>query len=257
MIATTRPAFDVEMLPSDLRNPDRVYPALGRLLGEDEAGCGRAGRPAGTRAFPTRRGGGDLSYDRLASVESHRYALPGVVTDVHPRRDYRRGRRGAPARHAGRDPRRSSRRGPTRAIARASDRAVGPRGARRPASRRDGGRNVVVTSRVARSSVLDEEDPVRGGSVTLTLDLDLQRAAEDAFLPDAVGEPAKMGALVAMDLQTGDILALVSKPSYRPQRLRRRRTALRPGRRSRPTPGGRSRIARSRGSTRPAPPTRR
>jgi penicillin-binding protein 2 len=81
---------------------------------------------------------------------------------------------------------------------------------------RAGGRNVVMNVAGRVVEVLDEVAPVPGGSVTLTLDLDLQRAAEEAFLPDAVGEPAKMGSAVAIDVRTGDVLAMVSKPSYDP-----------------------------------------
>ncbi|HEX7079181.1 MAG TPA: penicillin-binding protein 2 [Candidatus Eisenbacteria bacterium] len=52
--------------------------------------------------------------------------------------------------------------------------------------------------------------PVRGASLTLTIDADLQRAAEDAFAPGA------RGAVVALDCRTGEVLALASKPNYDP-----------------------------------------
>jgi penicillin-binding protein 2 len=219
-IATTRPAFGVQVLPSDLRNPDLAFDALGQLLGE-EAVVLRAqyGDPRGRARFQPVRLAGDLSYDRLASVESHLYALPGVITDVRPRRDYL-GRELAAhlLGYLGEIQRKQLE---TRAYAgyRSGD-VIGQSGIEAlEQSRlrgRDGGRNVVVDVRGRVVDVLDEEEPVAGGSVTLTLDLDLQQAAEEGFLPDAVGDPPKMGALVAMDVQTGDILALVSKPSFDP-----------------------------------------
>jgi len=64
--------------------------------------------------------------------------------------------------------------------------------------------------------VLDEVAAVPGGKVVLALDLDLQREAEAAFLDVPDGEPAKMGAAVAMDVRTGDVLVMVSRPSYDP-----------------------------------------
>jgi penicillin-binding protein 2 len=76
---------------------------------------------------------------------------------------------------------------------------------------RDGGRNVVVDVRGRVVDVLDEEEPVAGGGVTLTLDLDLSTPRRRASSPMPSGSP-KMGALVAMDVETGDVLALVSKP---------------------------------------------
>lgn len=58
-------------------------------------------------------------------------------------------------------------------------------------------------------SVLEREDPVPGADITLYLDSDLQRTAEQAL-----GE--RRGAVVAIDTQTGGILALTSQPSFDP-----------------------------------------
>jgi penicillin-binding protein 2 len=220
MIATTRPAFGLEVLPSDLRNPDLAFRALGQLLGEDAAQLrAQVGDPRGRARFQPVRLAGDLSFDRLASVESHLYALPGVMTDVRPRRHYLGGDLAAHLLgYLGEVQRQQLE---TRAWAgyRSGD-VVGQAGIEALEQTRlrgrDGGRNVVVDVRGRVVDVLDEEEPVAGGSVTLTLDLDLQHAAEEGFQPDAIGEAPKMGALVAMDVQTGDILALVSKPSYDP-----------------------------------------
>ena len=57
---------------------------------------------------------------------------------------------------------------------------------------------------------LGDRPSVAGKDLTLTLDLDLQSAAESA-LADKRG-----GAIVAMDPRTGAILALASKPNYDP-----------------------------------------
>ena len=57
---------------------------------------------------------------------------------------------------------------------------------------------------------LGDRPSVAGKDLTLTLDLDLQRAAEQA-LADKRG-----GAIVAMDPRTGAILALASKPNFDP-----------------------------------------
>lgn len=55
-------------------------------------------------------------------------------------------------------------------------------------------------------------EQVKGASVELTVDPAVQRAAWEAL-----GD--QRGAVVALDPQTGDVLALVSKPSYDPNRL--------------------------------------
>jgi penicillin-binding protein 2 len=51
-----------------------------------------------------------------------------------------------------------------------------------------------------------------GGSVTLTIDVDVQRAAEEALAKTPSGE----GAVVALDPRNGDVLALASLPTYDP-----------------------------------------
>lgn len=53
------------------------------------------------------------------------------------------------------------------------------------------------------------EAPRAGDRVYLTIDLDLQKAAERAF-------PGRAGAVVVMDVHTGRILALTSTPSFNP-----------------------------------------
>ncbi len=56
---------------------------------------------------------------------------------------------------------------------------------------------------------LEKRLPVQGDDVVLTIDLDLQRAAEAQM-----AETGLAGAAVALDIATGEVLALVSKPDY-------------------------------------------
>ena len=63
--------------------------------------------------------------------------------------------------------------------------------------------------------LVDNESP-KGGSVTLTVDPDAQKAAYDGL--KALGENVQ-GAVVAIEPNTGAILAMVSSPSYNPSRL--------------------------------------
>ena len=56
---------------------------------------------------------------------------------------------------------------------------------------------------------LARHEPISGNNLVVTLDLELQRIAEEAFQD-------YRGALVAIDPKTGEVLALVSKPGYDP-----------------------------------------
>ena len=72
-----------------------------------------------------------------------------------------------------------------------------------------GHRIVEVDAHHRELRVLNETAPIHGKDIFLHLDLDIQRAAWDAL-----GE--RRGAVVAIEPQSGGILALVSKPSYDP-----------------------------------------
>ena len=77
----------------------------------------------------------------------------------------------------------------------------------------DGKRFVEVNALGRKAELLGNKHPIlpkRGADVTLTIDLDLQRAAELAF------QPGGRGAIVALDPRTGEVLALASKPNYDP-----------------------------------------
>ncbi|MGH0032148.1 MAG: penicillin-binding protein 2 [Myxococcota bacterium] len=220
VLANTRAAYGLQVLPNELREPDLVYTALAQLIDRDAAAMAeRVGSPRGRNRFKAVRLADDLSQDEYSRVESHLFALTGVFTDIHPRRNYVEGPLASHVLGYIGEIQRSQLE--TRAYAEyQSGDVIGQAGVERLLQSdlrgRGGGRNLVVdvAGRVVGS--LDEIEPVRGGSVTLTLDRDLQRAGEEAFLPDVLGERSRIGALVAMDVRTGDVLAMVSKPSFDP-----------------------------------------
>ncbi len=73
----------------------------------------------------------------------------------------------------------------------------------------DGSRDMVVNSHGREVGRLGEELAKPGQDLKLTVDLDIQTAAEKAM-------EGKNGAMVAMDPHTGEILAMVSRPNYDP-----------------------------------------
>jgi penicillin-binding protein 2 len=75
---------------------------------------------------------------------------------------------------------------------------------------KNGARREVVNSHGRTLGVLGETDAVPGKQLKLTIDIDLQIAAEEALAD-------KNGAIVAMDPHTGEILAMVSRPTFDPQ----------------------------------------
>jgi penicillin-binding protein 2 len=76
---------------------------------------------------------------------------------------------------------------------------------------KDGKKRVVVDSRGRPIRDLDEIPPIKGQDIVLTIDLDMQKAAEDQF-----DNAHQTGVAVAEDPGNGEILAMVSKPSFDP-----------------------------------------
>jgi penicillin-binding protein 2 len=72
-----------------------------------------------------------------------------------------------------------------------------------------GSEQVETNARGRAMRILDQTPAVSGDNLTLYLDSDLQRVAFDAF-------QGERGALVAIEIETGGILAMVSTPSYDP-----------------------------------------
>ena len=220
VLATNRPAFRLQVIPDEIRPRTSTYSVLGHLLGRsgDELAA-RVGQPRGRKRFQPVVLEGDLSYEQRARVETHRFALPGVVTDMTPHRiyveaDYAAHVLGSIGQIGTRELQ-----SPEFSGYRAGE-VIGKDGLEAKLEfhlRGDpGGRNVVVDVAGEEVDVVDEVDPVPGGRLVLTLDLDIQRVAEQVFKSTDSEKPDVMGALVAMDPRTGEILALVSSPAYDP-----------------------------------------
>ena len=73
----------------------------------------------------------------------------------------------------------------------------------------NGARRALVNSHGREVGLLGETDAISGKQLKLTVDIDLQIAAEEAL-------EGKNGAIVAMDPRTGEILAMVSRPTFDP-----------------------------------------
>lgn len=99
----------------------------------------------------------------------------------------------------------------------------------------DGVKQIQVNSSGEYISTVSEEEPIKGKDVYLTIDLNLQKVAEDALekVVKAVktggvyrGEygtvglgqysNCESGAVVAIEVETGDVLAMASYPDYNP-----------------------------------------
>ncbi len=220
VIATWRPSRALRVIPNDLGDRARTFAALGQLIGAPGAELDAlAGSSKGLARFRPVTLVEDLDWERLARVESHRYALRGIETVEQPRRFYPGGTLAAhllgtlgeiqqaqleKAQYAGY--RQGEVIGQTGLEARFESHLRGA----------SGRRDVEVDAAGRELKIRRELPPALGGRLVLALDEDLQREAEAGFREVPEGEPERMGAAVAIDVRTGDVLAMTSFPTYDP-----------------------------------------
>jgi penicillin-binding protein 2 len=154
----------------------------------------------------------DVSVDDIAYVKSHRYELPEIAVELQPRRRYFEGQLAAHAMGYVSEVTEAELTTPEFVNFKSGDQ-VGKTGLERQYNNllvgQDGFKRVIVNSFGREMGQLEEQPYVAGNDLVTTIDLDLQRAAEDM-----VGE--RSGAVVALDPRTGEILAMVSRPAYDP-----------------------------------------
>lgn len=222
VIAGNRPSFRVLVVRDETKDLDGTLDLLGRLLPDTlERRRGIIRDVNAAPRFTPVPVKSDLSWEEFARVNLYANELPGVMADMHEARFYPHG--GAFAHVVGyvakpneRDVEAYRERGedvPT-LLFNPSFR-VGRQGIERSLEdslRGEPGGNRVEVD--ARGRVVGEDDansrpPVPGAEVVLTLDADVQNKALEVF-----GEES--GSCVVMDVRNGDILCMVSAPSFDP-----------------------------------------
>lgn len=153
-----------------------------------------------------------LTFKEIAYIEARRSDFPGLFIDIDVTRHYLFGEVGAHLiGYLGKLNHSQYRDAEFRGLP--SDAFVGQWGIERLFDRQlrgtPGERIVEVDALGRELRLLTEKPPSKGEDIILAMDINLQKAAEEAF-----GD--RTGALVAMKPDSGEILALVSKPSFDP-----------------------------------------
>ena len=222
VIAGNRPSFRVLVVRDETKDLDETLDILGRLLPDTlerrrtiirEVNAAPRFSPVPIKS--------DLNWEEFSKVNLHAADLPGIMADMNEARYYPHA--GAYAHVVG-------------YVAKVSDndiKALRERGEEVPSIlynpgyrigrqgieksldeqlRGEAGGNRVevdVRGRVVAEDMAGSKPPVQGAEVVLTLDNDIQQRALEVF-----GEEA--GSIVVMDVRNGDILAMVSSPSFDP-----------------------------------------
>jgi len=217
VMVENRPTFDLYATPEDVKNPKEVAATLAGILktpAEDIEARLAEGRPR-SQPLLLRK---DLDEAMMVAVEERRLDLPGINMRIRPIRAYPVA--GMAANLLGyvseinqaqlqREEYEDFRPGESlgqSGVERRFDAFI--RGV-------DGGEQLEVDARGRALRVVSRNDPRSGSNVFLTIDRKIQEAAERAMA-------GKKGTVVAMNPTTGEILAMVSRPSFDPNMFAQR-----------------------------------
>ncbi len=218
LLALNRPSFEVYLVPEDLKENPEVLVKAGQMLNMNPEEIKEKLQTQKKRTpFRPVKIKSDIEWNELARLETSRVHLPGLLVDVRPRRAYHYGQL---ASHligylgeVDENELKQSKGTPYRMGAMIGKYGIESqwetdlRGV-------DGGRQIEVDALGREIKHLRSVESFPGNNLTLTIDFDLQKVAEEAF-------QEKTGALIAMDPKSGRVLAMVSKPSFDPDTFAR------------------------------------
>jgi penicillin-binding protein 2 len=216
VLVCNRPSYVVSIVPFKLRQMEQTIEILADFLGMEPGTIMARLRETGGRRFEPAKIKRDIDFQTLAVIQEHKLDLPGVIYQVEPRREYLYG--DLAAHLLGTVGEISSRElAERRSSGYRHGSLIGKGGLEKQYERflrgEDGVQYVEVSAVGREIGPLPDRPAVEaqpGNDLILTIDLALQQAAEEALSDSAAG------AVVALDPDNGEILAMVSRPTFDP-----------------------------------------
>lgn len=156
-----------------------------------------------------------LSFPEVSYIEARRSDFPGLIIEIEVSRQYMYGTAGAHLiGYLGRLTPRQAKSPEFRDVP--PDAFIGQWGVEKlydKSLRGTAGQRIIEVDALGREiRLLKGNPPEKGADLTLSMDIALQQAAEKAF-------DGRAGAMVALDPKTGELLGLISAPSFDPNRF--------------------------------------
>lgn len=227
-LVTNRPGFTVSLIPITGPIADDVINRLGGFLGINPDEIRQKIKQQDNMLDPIRIKN-NVNQDIIAKIEEHRDDLPGVVLEIQSVRSYVYNELGAHIFGYIGEVSENELKDKKDEGYKSSD-VIGKFGLEEVWDKEirgvDGGtqEEVDVAGRPIR--LLGKKEPILGNSLVLTLDAKIQKAAEKAmdnqlnYLQKRLGNiNAKAASAVVMNPQTGEILAMVSRPTFDPNQF--------------------------------------
>jgi penicillin-binding protein 2 len=213
LLVDNRPSYDLYILPEDIQDQQQLLTALRFLLdiNPDEI-SDKLKKTSNIYSFKPLLIKKDITRDELAAIETNLFNLPGLMVQVSSQRNYIFGNLASHViGYLGEINENELRSG------KYSNNSSGDRIGKSGVEGRwhnylngiTGGQQVEVDAAGRKLQVLSKKPPVSGMNITLTIDKNLQSLAEEN-LKD------RKGAIVALDPNNGEVLAMASSPAVDP-----------------------------------------
>ena len=221
MLVSSRPSFNLYVIPDDVQDWDLLKEQLSRLLHmeKDQIEERLSQKKAGpVHPLPIKL---DITRDEVGLIETYRYLMPGIYLEVSPQRNYPLG---LVAPHligylgeitpkqlkSGGYP--QNRMGDY----------IGQWGLEKEWQEelggRKGGRFLEVNALGQEVRLVNTKESVAGNNLVTTLDWKLQKVAQESL-------QGRSGAVVVLKPATGEVLAMASSPTFDPSSFNRRLSA--------------------------------
>jgi penicillin-binding protein 2 len=213
LLVDNRPAFTVSALRQEVEDRERLFDTLGELLDIEDAELEERWRKGqGLPRYRPLALAEDVGRQAMEVVQENSIDLPGILVEVKPFRAYPHGEMAAHLFGYLGEVTEDELKKDRFETYRSGD-MVGKTALERVFEDRlrgaDGQKRIEVNVRGRELRQVTTRDPLPGHRLYLTLDAKLQKAAETAL-----GEQA--GAVVALDVRNGEVLAMTSRPTFDP-----------------------------------------
>ena len=228
VLVASRPGFVVSIVPGNKPVPSAVITQTAAILGMDAKEI--VDRLARSKsAFEPVRLKIDVGQHIVAAIEERRAELPGVVVEILPVRSYVHNQMGVHVFGYVSEISETELASMGDQGYRAGD-LIGQSGLERKYDSFikgiDGGSQIEVDVAGRMVQVLAKKEPIPGNNLVLTIDYRLQKVAEEAldeqlrYLQQQGGRRnAKAGAVVVLNPQNGEVLAMASRPAFDPNQF--------------------------------------
>ena len=213
LLVRNRPSFNVDLVVEDSPNPQKTIETLAEIVGENsQVLLERLSKQTKRRRFEPKLLLRDIPRDMVGRISAQRHRLPGIIVSVVPTREYVHGDLASHVVGYIREINQDQLKNQTYRGYRMGD-DIGQSGIEAALERylrgERGSQAVIVNAMGNKIGEAFFQPEIPGTNVTLTIDTKVQRTADRLL-------EGKKGAVVAMDVRTGDIIAISSGPRFDP-----------------------------------------